>query len=83
MKEFEMFGTNDLFDEKNLKQVCSSIHALGRLMQTPQWSHLTIPKLGIKVVEKNVSFCDSLDPILACDSLAPILAFLRFCFVVV
>lgn len=53
MKEFEMFGTNDLFDEKNLKQVCSSIHALGRLMQTPQWSHLAIPKLGIKVVEKN------------------------------
>ena len=53
MKEFEMFGTPDLFEEKNLKQVASSVHALGRLLQTIM-PDAPFPKLGIKVVEKNV-----------------------------
>lgn len=53
MKEFEMFGTPDLYDEKNIMQVVSSIHALGRTVQKnlPDWGR---PNLGIKVVEKNV-----------------------------
>lgn len=53
MNEFEMFGTPDLFDEKNVRQVVSSIHALGRTVQAklPDWGR---PHLGIKVVEKNV-----------------------------
>jgi len=54
MKEFEMYGTPDLFDEKNMRQVVSSMHALGRLMQTPKYADLNLPRLGIKVVEKNV-----------------------------
>ena len=53
MKEFEMFGTPDLFEEKNLKQVASSVHALGRLLQTIM-PDAPFPKLGVKVVEKNV-----------------------------
>ena len=52
MKEFEMFGTPDLYDEKNVNQVISSIHALGRLLQTIM-PDAKLPKLGIKVVEKN------------------------------
>jgi hypothetical protein len=52
MKEFEMFGTPDLFDEKNVPQVVSSIHALGRLLQTIM-PDAPFRKLGIKVVEKN------------------------------
>lgn len=54
MKEFEMYGTPDLYDEKNMRQVVSSMHALGRLMQTPKYADLNLPRLGIKVVEKNV-----------------------------
>jgi len=53
MKEFEMFGTPDLFEEKNMRQVASSIHALGRLLQTIMPA-APFPKLGVKVVEKNV-----------------------------
>lgn len=78
MQEFEMFGTPDLFEEKNMKQVINSIHALGRLMQTKTYAHLGLPKLGIKVVEKNVSTahtmttCATLDwtvhrPLLTCS----------------
>jgi transgelin len=52
MKEFEMFGTPDLYDGKNLGQVINSIHALGRLLQTTM-PDAPFPKLGIKVVEKN------------------------------
>jgi uncharacterized protein with LGFP repeats len=52
MKEFEMFGTPDLFDEKNVQQVVTSTHALGRLLQTIM-PNAPFPKLGIKVVEKN------------------------------
>ena len=52
MREMEMFGTPDLFEEKNIPVVVRSIHALGRLCQDifPD-SHL--PKLGVKVVHKN------------------------------
>lgn len=52
MKEFEMFGTPDLYDEKNVDQVIISIHALGRTLQTIM-PDAPFPKLGIKVVEKN------------------------------
>jgi hypothetical protein len=52
MKEFEMFGTPDLYDGKNIGQVINSVHALGRLLQTTM-PDATFPKLGIKVVEKN------------------------------
>ncbi len=54
MKEFEMFGTADLYEEKNINQVISSIHALGRLLQDIM-PNSPFPKLGIKVVAKNVS----------------------------
>ncbi len=54
MKEFEMFGTPDLYDEKNVAQVARSIHALGRLLQDIM-PDAPFPKLGIKVVAKNVS----------------------------
>ena len=47
-----MFGTPDLYDEKNMRQVASSIHALGRLLQTIM-PDAPYPKLGIKIVEKN------------------------------
>jgi hypothetical protein len=52
MKEFEMFGTPDLFEEKNMAQVTKSVHALGRLLQTIM-PNAPFPKLGIKVVDKN------------------------------
>ena len=52
MKEFEMFGTPDLFEEKNVNQVINSIHALGRTLQTIM-PDSNFPKLGIKVVDKN------------------------------
>ncbi len=52
MKEFELFGTNDLCDEKNLKVVTLSLHALGRLMQSEKFAERGLPKLGVKVVEK-------------------------------
>jgi hypothetical protein len=54
MKEFELFSTLDLCDEKNLKVVTQSIHALGRLMQSPPFAELGLPKLGKRVVEKQV-----------------------------
>jgi hypothetical protein len=49
-----MFSTLDLFEEKNMKAVVSSIHALGRLMQSAAFESLGFPKLGVKVKEKNV-----------------------------
>ena len=52
MKEFEMFGTGDLYDEKNVPQVVNAIHALGRLLQTTM-PDSGLPTLGVKVVEKN------------------------------
>jgi len=52
MKEFEMFGTPDLYDEKNVAQVSRSIHALGRLLQDIM-PDAPFPKLGIKIVAKN------------------------------
>lgn len=51
MKEFEMFGTPDLYDEKNVAQVALTIHALGRLLQTIMPAS-GLPTLGVKVVEK-------------------------------
>lgn len=53
MKEFEMFGTVDLYEEKNIPQVVNCIHALGRLMQSATFASLGLPKLGVKVQEKN------------------------------
>jgi hypothetical protein len=54
MRENEMFSTPDLYEEKNVRQVVDSMHALGRLLQDimpdAPW-----PKLGIKIVAKNVS----------------------------
>ncbi len=67
MKEFEMFGTPDLYDAKNVMQVVTSTHALGRLVQAimPEGA---FPKLGIKVVEKNVSHvCAAAPPTLQAD----------------
>lgn len=52
MREMEMFGTPDLYEEKNVPVVVRSIHALGRLLQTIM-PDSRLPKLGIKVVEKN------------------------------
>lgn len=52
MRENELFGTPDLFDEKNLYQVVSAIHALGRHLQAIM-PDAPFPKLGIKVVDKN------------------------------
>ena len=52
MKEFEMFGTPDLYEEKNVNLVINSMHALGRTLQTLM-PDAPFPKLGIKVVEKN------------------------------
>ena len=52
MKEFEMFGTGDLYEEKNVRQVAMTIHALGRLLQTIM-PDSGLPTLGVKVVEKN------------------------------
>ena len=53
MNEFEMFGTADLYESKDLLAVARSLHALGRTIQTtlPDYAG---PKLGIKVVQKNV-----------------------------
>jgi hypothetical protein len=52
MKEFELFSTLDLTDEKNVRVVGQSLHALGRLMQSPPFAELGLPKLGKRVVEK-------------------------------
>ena len=52
MKEFEMFGTPDLYEEKNMNMVINSFHALGRTLQTIM-PDAPFPKLGIKIVEKN------------------------------
>lgn len=52
MRENELFGTPDLYDEKNIYQVVSAIHALGRHLQTIM-PDSAFPKLGVKVVEKN------------------------------
>ena len=57
LAEFELFSTADLTEEKNIKSVANCIHALGRLMQSSKFSHLSekIPILGKKAAEKNVS----------------------------
>lgn len=55
--EFETFSTPDLHERKNIPQVVSAIHALGRTVQAklPDFE----PKLGIKVVEKrSISFSE-------------------------
>jgi hypothetical protein len=56
MKEFELFGTLDLCgdapDPKKLRVVVSSIHALGRLMQSPPFAEMDLPRLGVKVAER-------------------------------
>lgn len=54
MKEFELFSSNDLVELKNVRSVCSGIHALGRLLQSGEFENLDLPKLGNKVMEKNV-----------------------------
>ena len=45
---------NSLTDEKNLRVVGQCIHALGRLLQSPPFAELGLPKLGKRVVEKQV-----------------------------
>lgn len=54
LQEFELFSTADLTEEKNLKGVINCIHSLGRLMQSPAFEHLPLPKLGVKAAQKNV-----------------------------
>jgi hypothetical protein len=54
MKEFELFGTADLCEQKNIKSVVTCLHALGRLMQSGEFEKLDLPKLGNKVQEKRV-----------------------------
>ena len=51
MKEYEMFSSIDLAEEKNLKAVTTNLHALGRLLQSPPFAALGLPKLGIKAAE--------------------------------
>jgi hypothetical protein len=53
MKEYEMFSSIDLAEEKNLKAVTTNLHALGRLLQSPPFAALALPKLGIKAAEAN------------------------------
>ena len=55
IRDFEIFSTLDLADEKNIKAVVICIHALGRLCQSGEWAAQDLPKLGSKVLEKNVS----------------------------
>jgi hypothetical protein len=52
MNEFEMFGTADLYEAKDIATVCRTIHALGRTIQTtvPEFAG---PHLGHRVLEKN------------------------------
>lgn len=47
-----MFSTADLYDEKDINQVTTMLHALGRTVQTVLPDY-TGPKLGVKVVERN------------------------------
>ena len=49
--EYEMFGTNDLYDAKDMRSVVTQLHALGRLVQEkcPDYDG---PTLGHKVVKK-------------------------------
>ena len=49
--EYELFGTNDLFDGKDMRAVVTTIHAFGRLVQDkcPDYDG---PTLGRKVVKK-------------------------------
>lgn len=51
VNEFELFGTDDLFEAKDLQSVVVSLHSLGRKVQEklPDFT----PTLGIKVVAKN------------------------------
>jgi hypothetical protein len=49
LKEYEMFSTIDLSEEKNLEQCAVCIHALGRLMQSTAYEACGLPKLGVKV----------------------------------
>jgi len=47
----EIFQTADLFERRNISQVCLSLHALGRITQKhPEW---TGPSLGPKMADKN------------------------------
>ena len=57
LKEFEMFSTNDLFEEKNINQVVLCIHALGRFVQSAAFESSGLPKLGVKVCTKGISAC--------------------------
>ena len=54
LQEFELFSTADLTEEKNMKGVINCVHALGRLMQSPAFEHLPLPKLGVKAAQRNV-----------------------------
>eukprot|EP00500_Bicosoecida_sp_ms1_P014745 CAMPEP_0203820726 /NCGR_PEP_ID=MMETSP0115-20131106/40844_1 /ASSEMBLY_ACC=CAM_ASM_000227 /TAXON_ID=33651 /ORGANISM="Bicosoecid sp, Strain ms1" /LENGTH=134 /DNA_ID=CAMNT_0050729741 /DNA_START=30 /DNA_END=431 /DNA_ORIENTATION=- len=48
-REFELFGTGDLFEGTGMRQVVTQIHSLGRTVQDklPDFE----PKLGIKVTK--------------------------------
>ncbi|XP_017781295.1 PREDICTED: myophilin [Nicrophorus vespilloides] len=51
LPEEEIFQTADLFEKRNVAQVCLSLFALGRCTQKhPEW---TGPQLGPKMAEKN------------------------------
>ena len=56
MKDFEVFSTLDLAEgeKQNMRSVVIALHALGRLCQSGEFAALGLPKLGAKVLEKNV-----------------------------
>jgi hypothetical protein len=55
MKDFEIFSTMDLSEDKpNPRAVVIAMHALGRLCQSGEFAALDLPRLGSKVLEKNV-----------------------------
>ena len=55
MTEYQMFETSDI-DKGNMKPVVNCLHALGSLLQSkPEFESPSLPKLGIKAVEKHVS----------------------------
>lgn len=52
VREEELFCTDDLFERKNEPQVVSSLHALGRALQTTM-PDAPLPKLGVRLAERN------------------------------
>jgi len=55
MRDFEVFSTMDLSEDKpNIRAVVIALHALGRMCQAGEFAALDLPRLGAKVLDKNV-----------------------------